>query len=33
MVAGDDFHPSAKGYAKLAGVFWEFMVANRLVAA
>jgi acyl-CoA thioesterase-1 len=33
MVAGDDFHPSAKGYSKLADVFWEFMVANRLVAA
>jgi acyl-CoA thioesterase-1 len=33
MVAGDDFHPSAKGYSRLAAVFWEFMVANRLVAA
>ena len=33
MVAGDDFHPSAKGYAKLAEVFWQFMVVNRLVAA
>jgi lysophospholipase L1-like esterase len=33
MVAGDDFHPSSKGYARLADVFWESMVANRLVAA
>jgi lysophospholipase L1-like esterase len=32
LVAGDDFHPSAKGYAKLADVFWEHMVAHRLVA-
>ncbi|HEY3083582.1 MAG TPA: GDSL-type esterase/lipase family protein [Chloroflexota bacterium] len=32
LVALDDFHPSAKGYAKLADVFWEHMVAYRLVA-
>ena len=31
LVAGDDFHPSTKGYAKLAEVFWEFMVAHHLV--
>ena len=31
LVAGDDFHPSARGYAKLADVFWEFMVANHVV--
>ena len=33
LVAGDDFHPSTKGYAKLADVFWEFMVANYIVEA
>jgi lysophospholipase L1-like esterase len=33
LVAGDDFHPSAKGYSAIAEVFWDFMVANRLVAA
>jgi lysophospholipase L1-like esterase len=32
LVAGDDFHPSAKGYTRLADVFWEHMVARRLVA-
>jgi len=32
LVGLDDFHPSAKGYAKLADVFWEHMVAYRLVA-
>ncbi|HEV8634003.1 MAG TPA: SGNH/GDSL hydrolase family protein [Chloroflexota bacterium] len=32
LVAGDDFHPSAGGYARLADVFWEHMVASRLVA-
>ena len=33
LVAGDDFHPSARGYAKIAEVFWDFLVANRLFAA
>lgn len=33
LVAGDDFHPSARGYTKIAEVFWEAMVANRLSAA
>ena len=33
LVAGDDFHPSASGYANIAEVFWDFLVANRLVAA
>jgi lysophospholipase L1-like esterase len=33
MVSVDDFHPSAKGYARLAEIFWEFAVSARLVAA
>lgn len=33
MVAVDDFHPSARGYTRLAEIFWEFMVANHLIAA
>jgi acyl-CoA thioesterase-1 len=32
LVAGDDFHPSAQGYAQIAEVYWDFLVANRLVA-
>jgi lysophospholipase L1-like esterase len=32
LVAGDDFHPSASGYARLADVFWDFAVASHLVA-
>jgi acyl-CoA thioesterase-1 len=30
LVSLDDFHPSAKGYARLADVFWEFAIAARL---
>lgn len=30
LVSLDDFHPSARGYARLADVFWEFAIAARL---
>jgi acyl-CoA thioesterase-1 len=30
LVSLDDFHPSARGYARLAEVFWEFAVTFRL---
>jgi acyl-CoA thioesterase-1 len=30
LVSLDDFHPSAKGYARLADVFWEFATVARL---
>ncbi|TAK25792.1 MAG: hypothetical protein EPO26_02125 [Chloroflexota bacterium] len=33
LVAADDFHPSSRGYNRLAEIVWEFMVANRVVAA
>jgi acyl-CoA thioesterase-1 len=30
LVSVDDFHPSAKGYSRLADVFWDFATAARL---
>lgn len=30
LVSVDDFHPSARGYARLADVFWEFAITYRL---